>query len=107
MALVGDAAHVVHPLMGQGLNLGFGDCMALMEALDGARDPGDALVLRRFERARKAAVLEMHALTHGLQRLFSAQHPALRALRNMGLNLTGSLPVIPQLLVQRATSTFQ
>lgn len=107
VALAGDAAHVVHPLMGQGLNLGFGDCAALVAALDGARDPGDALALRRYARARKAAVLEMHALTHGLQRLFSAQHPALRALRNIGLNFTGRLPVIPGLLVQRATRTIQ
>ncbi len=107
VALVGDAAHVVHPLMGQGLNLGFGDGAALLEVLDGARDAGEALALRRYERARKAAILEMHALTHGLQRLFSAQHPALRALRNIGLNLTGQLPVIPELLVQRATRLFQ
>lgn len=107
VALAGDAAHVVHPLMGQGLNLGFGDCAALAEAFDGARDPGEELVLRRYARARRAAVLEMHTLTHGLQRLFSAQHPALRALRNIGLNFTGHLPVIPGLLVQRATRMFQ
>ena len=107
VALVGDAAHVVHPLAGQGLNLGFGDCAALADTLAGMRDAGDALVLRRYARAREAAVLEMHALTHGLQRLFSATHPALRGLRNVGLNLTGQLPVIPQWLVQRATRTFQ
>ena len=106
-ALVGDAAHVVHPLAGQGLNLGFGDCAELARALDGVRDPGDTLVLRRYERARKAALLEMHAITHGLQRLFAAEQPTLRALRNAGLNLIGQLPVIPRLLVQRATRTFQ
>ncbi len=107
VALVGDAAHVVHPLAGQGLNLGFGDAAALAAALAGAQDAGDALHLRRYARARAAAVLEMHAVTHGLQRLFSATHPALRGLRNLGLNLSGQLPVIPQWLVQRATRTFQ
>ena len=103
VALVGDAAHVVHPLAGQGLNLGFGDCAALVRALDGARDRGAYLTLRRYERARKAAILEMHGLTHGLQRLFSSDAPLLRALRNAGLNFTGRLPVIPGLLVQHAT----
>ncbi len=107
VALAGDAAHVVHPLAGQGLNLGFGDCAELARVLAGVRDPGDALVLRRYERARKAALLEMHVVTHGLQRLFSAQQPVLRTLRNAGLNLIGQLPVIPRLLVQRATRTFQ
>ena len=107
VALAGDAAHVVHPLAGQGLNLGFGDCAALADTLAGVRDAGDAFVLRRYARTREAAVLEMHAVTHGLQRLFSATHPALRGMRNLGLNLTGQLPVIPQWLVQRATRTFQ
>ena len=107
VALVGDAAHVVHPLAGQGLNLGFGDCAELARVQGGARDPGDALVLRRYERARKAALLEMHLVTHGLQRLFSSQRPAVRTLRNLGLNLIGQLPVISRLLVQRATRTFQ
>ena len=107
VALVGDAAHVVHPLAGQGLNLGFGDAAALAAALAGAPDAGNALHLRRYARARAAAVLEMHVVTHGLQRLFSATHPALRAMRNVGLNLSGQLPVIPRWLVQRATRTFQ
>ena len=101
-ALAGDAAHVLHPLAGQGLNLGFGDCAALVRALDGARDCGDALRLRSYERERKAALLEMHAVTHGLARLFSFRHPALRALRNVGLNLSGRLPVIPRLIVRGA-----
>jgi len=106
VVLVGDAAHVVHPLAGQGLNLGFGDCAELARVLAGARDPGDHLTLRRYERARKAAILEMHALTHGLQRLFSSQVPALQTLRNLGLNLTGQLPVLSKMLAQHATRTL-
>ena len=106
VVLVGDAAHVVHPLAGQGLNLGFGDCAELARVLAGARDPGDHLTLRRYERARKAAILEMHALTHGLQRLFSSQLPALQTLRNLGLNLTGQYPVLSRMLAQHATRTL-
>ena len=106
VALVGDAAHVVHPLAGQGLNLGFGDCAELARVLDGALDPGAHLTLRRYERARKAAILELHGLTHGLQRLFSSQAPLVRTLRNAGLNFTGRLPVIPELLVRLATRTL-
>jgi ubiquinone biosynthesis UbiH/UbiF/VisC/COQ6 family hydroxylase len=101
-ALVADAAHVLHPLAGQGLNLGFGDCAALCAALAGARDCGDPLVLRSYERARKAALAEMHAVTHGIARLFSLDHPAARGLRNFGLNLVGRLPVIPRMIVRGA-----
>ncbi len=106
VVLIGDAAHVVHPLAGQGLNLGFGDCAELARVLAGARDPGDHLTLRRYERARKAAILEMHALTHGLQRLFSSQAPAIQALRNFGLNLTGQTPVLSRMLARHATRTL-
>ncbi len=106
VALVGDAAHVVHPLAGQGLNLGFGDCTELFRALDGASDPGAYLTLRRFERARKAAILEIHGITHGLQRLFAAPSPLVRTMRNAGLNFTGRFPVLPQLLARHATRTL-
>ena len=102
VALAGDAAHVVHPLAGQGLNLGLADVRALSEALAGRRDCGEYLALRAYERARKAAILEMHAVTHGLERLFSARHPAARALRNIGLNLASHLPVLPQLIARHA-----
>ena len=102
-ALVGDAAHVLHPLAGQGLNLGFGDCAELFARLQGVPDCGDVRVLRAYERARKAALADMHFVTHGLARLFGSPHPALTALRNMGLNLAGRLPVLPQLIVRAAT----
>jgi ubiquinone biosynthesis UbiH/UbiF/VisC/COQ6 family hydroxylase len=102
LALVADAAHVLHPLAGQGLNLGFGDCAGLCAALAGARDCGDPLALRAFERGRKAALAEMHAVTHGMARLFALDHPVARNLRNFGLNLAGRLPVIPKLIVRGA-----
>lgn len=101
-ALVGDAAHVLHPLAGQGLNLGFGDCAELHRVLDGARDCGETGRLRAYERARRSALAEMHALTHGIARLFAHPSPAVRLLRNAGLNLAGRLPVIPELLVRGA-----
>ena len=102
VALAGDAAHLIHPLAGQGLNLGFGDCAALARSLAGARDCGAPGLLRAYERERKAALLEMHTVTHGLARLFASRHPALRALRNIGLNLSARLPVVPRLIVRAA-----
>lgn len=102
-AVVGDAAHVLHPLAGQGLNLGFGDCAELFGRLQGVRDCGDFGVLRAYERARKAALADMHFVTHGLARLFASPHPGIKALRNIGLNLGGRLPVLPQLIVRTAT----
>ncbi len=73
LALVGDAAHVVHPLAGQGMNLGFGDVAALADVLGGRephRDAGDRMLLRRYERARREAVMAMRVTTDALQRLF-------------------------------------
>ncbi|HRA77925.1 MAG TPA: FAD-dependent monooxygenase [Burkholderiaceae bacterium] len=82
VALVGDAAHLVHPLAGQGMNLGFGDVAALAGALrerERGRDPGERLVLRRYERARAEPVMAMRSATDGLQRLFDPSRQPLPA----------------------------
>lgn len=105
VALVGDAAHVVHPLAGQGVNLGFGDAEALAAILSArgpVRDAGDALLLRRYGRRRAEAILAMRVATTGLNRLFSAQIPGLARVRNAGLALTDRLPVLKNLLVRHA-----
>jgi ubiquinone biosynthesis UbiH/UbiF/VisC/COQ6 family hydroxylase len=104
VALVGDSAHVIHPLAGQGVNLGLGDAHSLADLLATARDPGDRMVLRRFERSRAEDILGLNWVTHGLLRLFASNDAALRRIRNLGLNLTNSNPVIKTLLARRATS---
>ena len=87
-ALAGDAAHTVHPLAGQGLNLGLADARELAKVMHEReywRGVGDAKLLRRYERARKADVLAMGAATDGLQQLFAQEAPAWSWLRNWGM----------------------
>lgn len=105
VALAGDAAHVIHPLAGQGVNLGFGDAEALAQVLGArgaVRDAGDSLLLRRYGRRRAEAILAMRAVTRGLERLFAARIPGLARLRNTGLDLTDGLPVLKTLLMRHA-----
>lgn len=105
LALVGDAAHVIHPLAGQGANLGIQDARVLGEVLaarEPFRDPGDPRLLRRYERARAEDVLAMDLVVHGLQRLFAARSGLLSGLRNAGLNLADRLPVVKNLLARQA-----
>lgn len=105
VALVGDAAHVVHPLAGQGVNLGFGDAAALAAVLarrEPVRDCGDRTLLRRYERSRAEAILAIGAVTDGLARLFALPGAAAARVRNLGLDLTGRSTVLKNLLIARA-----
>jgi 2-polyprenylphenol 6-hydroxylase len=105
IALVGDAAHVVHPLAGQGVNLGFGDARALagvLRAREPFRDCGELALLRRYARSRAEAILAMRGVTDGLQHLFSARGRLISGIRNAGLNLTDRIPVLKNLLVRQA-----
>ena len=104
-ALVGDAAHVIHPLAGQGLNLGLQDARTLSQVLrdrEPVRDAGDWRLLRRYERQRAEPILAMDAMVEGLYRLFGAQGGAAARLRNSGLNLTNRLAVVKNLLIRQA-----
>jgi ubiquinone biosynthesis UbiH/UbiF/VisC/COQ6 family hydroxylase len=105
VALVGDAAHVVHPLAGHGMNLGFADVAALIKIVterEQHRDCGDPRVLARYARARKENILLMQLATDGLARLFEADFGPIRTLRNTGLNLLDKLPVIKRRLIAHA-----
>jgi len=103
--LLGDAAHVVHPLAGQGLNLGLGDVAALSRVL-AEREPwrplGDERLLRRYARERLAPTLAMGELTDVLQRLFAHASPAAQGLRNRGLDALNQLTPVKRWLTQRA-----
>ena len=105
VALVGDAAHVVHPMAGHGMNLGFADVAQLAKTLS-EREPqrslGDERVLARYARARKEDVLLMQFTTDGLARLFGADLEPVRVVRNLGLNLLNKLPGLKRRLISHA-----
>lgn len=105
LALLGDAAHGIHPLSGHGINLGFQDARELALLLAGARpwqDIGEIRFLRRYQRARREETLLMQTTTDSIRRLFRAASPGLRPLRNLGLSLTNGLPFIKNALVRYA-----
>lgn len=106
LALVGDAAHVIHPVAGQGLNLGLQDVGALAEALSEAAhlglDPGNPFTLSAYQRARRFDTTAMAALTDGLVRLFSNDHLPFRALRDLGLSLVDRATPVKRFLANRA-----
>jgi 2-octaprenyl-6-methoxyphenol hydroxylase len=92
LALVGDAAHGIHPIAGQGLNLGFRDAIALAALIDDAADPGSASLLAAYQAARRPANLAMLAATDSLDRLFSTDNPAIRLARDVGLAAVNRMP---------------
>ena len=105
VALVGDAAHVVHPLAGHGMNLGFADVAGLLDAVatrEAHRDCGDARVLARYARSRKEDILLMQLATDNLARLFATDFAPVRRVLNAGLNLIDKFPVIKRYLISHA-----
>ena len=109
VALAGDAGHVVHPLAGQGLNLGLQDARALSSVLaerEPQRDPGALRLLRRYERSRAEPILAVDTMVDSLFRTFGAQEGLAARLRNAGLNLTDRLPVIKNMLMRYAMMCF-
>ena len=106
LALIGDAAHVIHPIAGQGLNLGLRDVAALAEAVvDAARlglDPGGPDVLERYQRWRRFDTAAMGVATDGLNRLFSNRSDALRLVRDVGLGLVDRVPALKGLFIREA-----
>jgi 2-octaprenyl-6-methoxyphenol hydroxylase len=106
LALVGDAAHVIHPIAGQGLNMGLRDVAALAEAVvDAVRaglDPGDAIVLERYQRWRRFDTMTMCVSTDGLNRLFTNPSDAVRLARDLGLGLVDRFPALKRLFIREA-----
>lgn len=107
LVLVGDAAHGIHPLAGQGVNLGLRDVRKLAELIRKRglqADIGDFMLLRRYECARKEDILALETATDGLQKLFNNSNPTLARIRNLGLEITNHLPLIKNQLMQHALS---
>jgi 2-octaprenyl-6-methoxyphenol hydroxylase len=106
LALVGDAAHVIHPIAGQGINMGFRDVAALAECIAEAMrlglDPGAPDVLARYQRWRRFDTALMGATTDGLNRLFSNASEPLRAIRDLGLGLVDRMPALKGFFVRQA-----
>ena len=106
LALIGDAAHIIHPIAGQGLNMGLRDVAALAEAIvDAARlglDPGGPDVLERYQRWRRFDTMTMGIATDGLNRLFSNRSDVLRLARDIGLGLVERMPALKRVFIREA-----
>ena len=109
LALVGDAAHGIHPLSGHGINLGYQDAKvlaALLASTPDWQDIGNERLLLRYQRERREETLLMQTTTHALHKLFRDDLPGLKPLRNLGMNLTNALPVVKNSLVRYAIGAF-
>ena len=105
VALVGDAAHRVHPLAGQGLNLGLGDVETLCDVLierESVRDLNDWRLLQRYKHRRAEAIFNMRFATDGLYRLFAINSPMVAMARNTGLKLVDKMSFLKRYLVRSA-----
>jgi 2-octaprenyl-6-methoxyphenol hydroxylase len=106
LAVVGDAAHGIHPIAGQGLNLGLRDAIALGDLLVAAfargEDLGGAALLARYERARRVDVVSMMVATDGLDRLFSTNNPAVRLARDLGIAAVHRMPRLKRAFMRQA-----
>jgi len=111
LALVGDAAHTIHPLAGQGVNLGLADVASLIDvivdALNNKKDIGDLKVLRRYERWRRSENRAMITAMDGLKRLFGSELSAVKELRAFGLNLTNKITPLKNIIMQQAMGIKQ
>lgn len=106
LALVGDAAHTVHPLAGQGVNLGLADAAALAQTIIEAHQQAKAInamsVLRQYERWRKADNLAMMVAVDGFKNLFGSELKVVREVRNSGMNLVNHVPVVKNTIIKQA-----
>jgi 2-octaprenylphenol hydroxylase len=107
LVLIGDAAHTIHPLAGQGVNLGFADAQTLAQTLHQCRfeslSPGDLTLLKRFENRRKPENILMAAVMEGFKRLFGSDDPGIRWLRNTGLRMVNSTGALKTMAAKLAT----
>ena len=109
LALIGDAAHGIHPLSGHGINLGYQDARTLGELLATTpswQDIGSERLLQRYQRARREETALLQYTTHTLHHLFREKLPGFKPLRNIGMSLTNGLPVVKNLLVRYAIGAF-
>ncbi|WGE89761.1 FAD-dependent monooxygenase [Actinobacillus arthritidis] len=106
IALIGDAAHTIHPLAGLGVNLGFADAMTLAEEIKqhavAGNDIGEYRNLRRFERIRKAEAIKLLTAMEGLKQLFNGNHPLKKFIRDIGLSVTDQLPPLKKFFLAQA-----
>lgn len=106
VVLIGDAAHTIHPLAGQGVNLGFGDAKALANTLTDVSSSqlGDISILRKYNASRILKVKQMQITCHSLHLLFKSSNNIVRTFRNIGLNMVNNIPLVKKYLIKQAVS---